>query len=149
MSKKDGKKRIEAKDVSTSEKIFEEHGYVFPDFEEFVVEPKLLKEKVQQSTKFSSRICFIRENIKLFNLVKARIKELGLSYQDIGYYLRTDRGNIYRFFKRGEIGALSQAKYLLLLELLRIQVRMSFSLVENFDRNARFGLEDKEKKEEN
>lgn len=137
----EGRKRIEAKEVVTAEKLFENHGYKFPDFEEFIVEPQLLRERVHNSEKFSNRICFIRENVPLFNIVKARIKELGLSNQDIGYHLHTDRANINKFFKRGIVGAISQAKYLLLLELLNIQVKMSFSIVENFDRNARLGLE--------
>ena len=54
---------------------------------------------------------------------------------------------MYKFFRRGNVGALSQAKYLLLLELLKIQVRMSISLVEDFDRKERFGFEDKEKED--
>jgi len=130
--------------ATTAERLFEDYDYKFPDFEAFSLEPKLLKERVIEADKFSNRICFIRQNIPLFNLVKARIKELGLSNQDIGYYLRTDRGNVHKFFKRGQSGSLSQAKYLLLLELLNIQVKMTFSIVENFDRNARYGVQKKE-----
>jgi hypothetical protein len=142
--KEEGRKRIEAKKAITAEKLFENNGYKFPEFEEFVVEPKLLRERVQNAEKFSNRICFIRENVALFNLVKARIKELGLTNQDIGYHLHTDRANIHKFFKRGIVGAISQAKYLLLLELLNIQVKMSFSLVEKFDRKARYGIEEED-----
>ncbi len=143
MSRKNAKIDKELKKTAVAEKVYETLGYSFPDFESYSVSTKLLKERVHNAERFSNRICFIRENIALFTLVKARIKELDLSYMDIAMYLNTDKANVWRFFRKGNVGSLSQAKYLLLLELLSIQTTMTFKITDKFDRKARYGLEGK------
>ena len=143
MSRSKAKIDKELKKTAVAEKIYESLGYSFPDFESYNVSTQLLKEKVYNAERFSNRICFIRENIALFTLVKARIKEMDLSYMDIAMFLKTDKANVWRFFRRGQVGSLSQAKYLLLLELLSIQTTMTFKITDKFDRKVRYGLEDK------
>ena len=139
---KDIDKKRENKKAVTAERLFEEYGYQVPEFHGWSTDISLIRERVHNAEKFNSRICFVRENVKLLKLVRARMEEMGVTQADVAHFLQTDKSNLWRFFTKGTVGALSQAKYLLLLELLGIQVKMSFSIVEKFDRKERYGEED-------
>lgn len=118
-----------SRQINVREVIYSEYGMEVPERIEKYID-KNMYQRITNGKLVIEKKDLLKDDIDLSRLAKARMKELGISLPDMAYMLKVTTPAITGVLSGHNTGKLSQQKYILMLQILGIQIKMTFSLLD-------------------